>query len=290
MARNVQPEKRKLTVREKRNKRLELVTMTIVVGFTVIAAIISFVALRWVGEYMNMGDLAALLPLAIDGFGVICALGIVRSQSMKEPLRQRASEWGGLTYALVVSVAGNIVHALNPITGAVPPIWLVIGFVSAIPVIVAYGIHLLGRAIDNSVSAHMIDGEDEITFDLRQIGDEKAAPAPRAPRPAAPRPTAATAVAEARATASRPTAHAAAPKAVTPDDEVFEQYAESVRTGKQWTGKQVGDALGFSEGAGRKIRARWDKRLDELNAIVPPTDRGAVDLDAARSTPERASA
>jgi len=168
------PTSRGKTLAEVRTQRLERVTLAIVVAVAIIAAAISFVALKWVGEYINMGPIAFLLPLAIDGFGIICAFGIVRSQSMGEPLRKRLSEWVGLAYALGLSVAGNIVHALSAITGAKPPIWLVIGFVSAIPVIVAYGIHLLGRAIDGGVSAHVLaDNPDEVQFDLRQLGDNE---------------------------------------------------------------------------------------------------------------------
>ena len=185
------PASRGFTLADKRNQRLERVTLLIVVAVAVIAAAISFVALKWVGEYINMGAIAFLLPLAIDGFGIICAFGIVRSQSMNEKLRKRASEWVGLAYALGLSVAGNIVHALSAITGAKPPIWLVVGFVSAIPVIVAYGIHLLGRAIDGGVSAHVLaDDPDKVQFGLAQLGDEnQPAPAP-APRKATPAPKA----------------------------------------------------------------------------------------------------
>jgi hypothetical protein len=183
------PVSRDFTLADKRNQRLERVTLAIVVAVAIIAAAISFVALKWVGEYINMGAIAFLLPLAIDGFGIICAFGIVRSQSMGEPLRKRLSEWVGLGYALGLSVAGNIVHALSAITGAKPPIWLVIGFVSAIPVIVAYGIHLLGRAIDGGVSAHVLASDpDKVQFGLAQIGDENrtaaSAPAPRKATPA----------------------------------------------------------------------------------------------------------
>jgi len=184
------PTSRGKTLAEVRTQRLERVTLAIVVAVAIIAAAISFVALKWVGEYINMGPIAFLLPLAIDGFGIICAFGIVRSQSMGEKLRKRASEWVGLAYALGLSVAGNIVHALSAITGAKPPIWLVIGFVSAIPVIVAYGIHLLGRAIDGGVSAHVLaDNPDEVQFDLRQLGDEEPAAAAPAPRKTTPKAT-----------------------------------------------------------------------------------------------------
>jgi hypothetical protein len=210
------PTSRGFTLADKRNQRLERVTLLIVVAVAVIAAAISFVALRWVGEYINMGPIAFLLPLAIDGFGIICAFGIVRSQSMNEPLRKRASEWVGLGYALGLSVAGNIVHALSAITGAKPPIWLVIGFVSAIPIIVAYGIHLLGRAIDGGVSAHVLaDDPDKVQFDLRQLGDENApaaAPAPRKAAPKAPAP----APAPAKAAQATPPAAAESPANLRP--------------------------------------------------------------------------
>ena len=289
------PAARGFTLAEQRSIAFEKLTLYLVLFVAVVAAVVSFVALAWVGQQFMDYRVAFLLPLAIDGFAIACSVGIVRSQASGERARQRASEWLGMFIALGLSVGGNVFHGLHTVTDAIPR-ELVIAYSAAVPIIVAYGIHVYGRAMSRGISAHVLaDEPDKLHFDVVHLGEEtvaqKAAPARIAKTPAPARPaTAAGAVAEARTTAPRPAAPASAPKAVTSDDEVFARYAASVRAGQAWTGKQVGDALGFSEGAGRTIRARWDKRLDALNAIVPPTDRGAADLDAARSTPERASA
>lgn len=290
------PAARGFTLAEQRSIAFEKLTLYLVLFVAIVAAVVSFVALTWVGQQFMDWRVAFLLPLSIDGFAIACSVGIVRSQASGERARDRASEWLGMFIALGLSILGNVYHGLHTVTAAVPQ-FLVIAYSAAVPIIVAYGIHVYGRAMSRGISAHVLaDDPDKLHFDVVHLGEEtmaqKAAPARVAKAPAPRQDDARKAVAEARSTAPAPTAPVTAPpKAVASDDAVFEQYAASVRAGERWTGKQVADALGFSEGAGRKIRARWDEALaGELDAVAPPTDRGAADLEAARSIPERASA
>src|SRR5690242_8192793 len=88
---------RGLTVNEKKSVQIERMSTNGVVLVALIAAVISFVALRWMGtEWMGMTWYAPLLPIAVDGFGIICAFGIVRSQASGATARERVSEWVGL--------------------------------------------------------------------------------------------------------------------------------------------------------------------------------------------------
>jgi len=184
-ARPSPPEARAFTVSEQRAITFERVALYVVFLVALIAAVISFVALSWFGSQMGMGLVAPLMPLAIDGFAVACSVGVVRSQSSGERARQRASEWVGLALALSLSIAGNIQHALTQGSPAAPR-FLVVAYGAAIPVIVAYGIHVYGRAMANGISAHvLVDARDELRFDLVHLGDEGARPSTpkaRAPR------------------------------------------------------------------------------------------------------------
>lgn len=159
------PTFRGFTIAEARSLNFERVTLWMVLLVSVIAAIASFFALAWAGRQF-MGPVGYLLPIAVDGFGLSCSVSIVRSQSDGEGWRDRINEWVGLWLALGLSVAGNIAHALDQGTGVLPPA-LTVAFATAIPVIVAYGIHVYCRALGKGVSSRvMVDSPDQIRDDV----------------------------------------------------------------------------------------------------------------------------
>lgn len=187
-----QPSSRGFTVAEKRALAFERVSLYALMLVTVIAAAISFIALRAVGKDAGLGSASFLLPIAIDGFGVACSVGIIRSVASGEGFGERASEWVGLAGALGLSILGNVHHAL--IVGAVTlPNYVKVSYAFAIPVIVAYGIHVYGRAMSKGISAHVLaDNPAELIFDLRHLGDTHGgpvSPVARAPQPRAARAT-----------------------------------------------------------------------------------------------------
>ena len=313
------PTARGFTLAERRSIAFEKLTLYLVLFVAIVAAVVSFVALTWVGQQFMQQQVAYLLPLAIDGFAIACSVGIVRSQASGEKAGERASEWLGMFIALGLSILGNVYHGLHTVTAAVPQ-FLVIAYSAAVPIIVAYGIHVYGRAMSRGISAHVLaDDPDKLHFDVVHLGEEtmaqKAAPAriaKSAPRQvaaaSAPRQqeTARAAVAEARATTTAPTAPSSAPRQDAPTaptqlgksiKDAKARYrqivAAEVEAGRDVSAADVRrqvESEGFevpTEGAGRK----WVSQIvAELDAIVPPTDRAAADLDAARSTPERATA
>lgn len=220
MAKTKAPTARGFTLAEKRALLFEQVSLYAVFLVAVIAAVISFVALAAVGREAGLGHASYLLPIAIDGFGIACSVGIVRSVASGEKGRERISEWLGLISALCLSILGNVTHSLA-VGAATLPDYVKIAYATAIPMIVAYGIHVYGRAMSRGISAHVLaDNPDELHFNLAHLGDAEtvarahapakvtrtpapraqatpAAPAPpaRAPRPA---PTAAASAAQAR--------------------------------------------------------------------------------------------
>lgn len=217
------PVARGFTVAERKALRFEQVTMWLVLLVAVIAGVVSFQALTDAGLAMNLRWAAPLLPLSIDGFAVACSVGIIRSQAAGQKSTKRISEWLGLAYALAVSILGNAYHVLN--NGY--PDWLKVVMAASIPFIVAYGIHVYGRAMSTGLSAYvMVDNPDELVFDVRHLGDEPTAhraPA-RTPRPAhrapqAARPAAQAARTEGAQVAKEPRAQAVSRTAVPGDDE-----------------------------------------------------------------------
>ena len=161
---------RSFTVQEQRAFRLELWSLYVQLAVAVIAAVISFQALRDAGLRMGLDWAAPLLPLAIDGFAVIASLGIIRSQGAGERFGARASEWLGLCFVLGLSIAGNVAHALDKMDPDFPRILAGL-FGSAPPIIVAYGIHVYGRAMTSGVSRHvLVDDPDKIHFGLTHLG------------------------------------------------------------------------------------------------------------------------
>ena len=170
------PTSRRRTLNDVRALAFERGTFWIVPAVAVVAAIISFTHLTWLGEEMRWGPwIAPLLPAAIDGLGIVCSFGIVRSQASGEPLRRRLSEWGGLILALGLSIAGNVAYVLDA-----APDWLKIITAASIPVVVAYSIHILGRANSKGLSARIYadDPDGEIQLHVPQVGADETAPGP----------------------------------------------------------------------------------------------------------------
>jgi hypothetical protein len=171
-------EARGLTIGERRSIRLEKVALYVMVGVALIAAVISFVALTWLGGQIHYGWAAPLIPLMVDGFGVGCTVGIARSQGAGEGVSKRLNEWTGLTLALALSVAGNVAHVLGA-----APVWLMVAVAASPPLLLAFGVHLYGRAMARGLSAHiMVDDPTQLQMHVQQIG-EPARKGPRA-RPA----------------------------------------------------------------------------------------------------------
>jgi len=237
-----------------------------VTGNALIAAVISFVALTWFGHEMGMGAVAPLMPLAIDGFAVACSVGVVRSQSSGEPARKRISEWVGLFLALSLSIAGNVQHALVQGNPSAPRL-MVIAYGAAIPIIVAYGIHVYGRAMANGISAHvLVDDRTKIQFGLAHLGENQSAPktasAPThraqeqriAPHSAAqPRRTAPAAPAQ----VSQPSAPAAAQR--TDRERVSQRIHELRSEGAEVNASALHRELGLAHDV--STTKRWVKRL-----------------------------
>mgnify|MGYP000908493134 CR=1 FL=1 len=200
------PAPRGFTLAEVRALSIEKRTFFLTIAVALFAATISFIALHWVGVQIGMHKyIAPLLPLTIDGLGIICSFGIIRSHGAGEPWRQRASEWLGLSIALCLSMVGNAAHALG-----VTPIWLKVTYSIAVPGVVAYSIHVLGKYTESGISSHVLaDDPDKVRFDVQQINADPhartlaQASAPRvAVKPA--RTERATAPATARATEDEP--------------------------------------------------------------------------------------
>lgn len=178
------PAPRGFTRAEKRSLKFETVALVVILLVAVIAAVISYVALVWIGHEIGLGNAAYLVPFAVDGFAIACSVGIIRSQAEGEKVQGRLSEWAGLTYALGMSLAGNVVHALNAKYGTPVPEWLVWAYAAAPPIIVAYGLHVYGRAQHKGISAHVLASDpDQIHFSLAHLGDDAAQPVARKTAP-----------------------------------------------------------------------------------------------------------
>lgn len=303
------PTQRKRTVSDRRTLRVETASLPLVIGVAVIAALISFVALKWVGEYMGMSvevfgvqiAYAALLPLAIDGFGIICALGIVRSNSVDESFLKRVSEWGGLAISLALSIAGNVVHTLHFVDGTLPPRWLIVAYSAAIPAIVAYGLHLLGRTLRDSLSARIyVDDPDHVQLDVPGVTQApaeqprtratqpKTAPARQAPA-ARPVPQPARAVTEVYDDeATRPVNVRAIAGRNSQHEEVFSEYRDRRAQGDRMQGGEIAEKLGLHPGRARTLRSEWDKRIDAEQATAD-MPRPELDLETGKQ-PEKAEA
>ena len=172
------PTSRGFTLAERRSLTFERVALYAVFFVALVAAVISFVAMRWLGEQLGLGWAAPLIPLAVDGFAIACSVGIVRSQAAGEATRDRFSEWVGLIIALALSITGNVQHVMD--LGSVQlSIYIKVAFAAAVPVLLAYGIHVYGRAMARGISAHVLaDDPDKIHVDLMSLGEARMHKAP----------------------------------------------------------------------------------------------------------------
>lgn len=117
-----------------------------VAGVGATAITLSFTALLPVAEAAGLGWAAPLLPVLVDGFGLACSLRVAQSAHRREPFRERLIEWVGLAGALTLSILGNVHHAMM-VGSPTLPTYLRIAFAVAAPVIVAYSVHVYGRAM-----------------------------------------------------------------------------------------------------------------------------------------------
>ena len=280
------PQSRGFTLAEKRSLQFERVSLYAVLLVAVIAAIISFQAQRWFGLGMGLAWAAPLVPIAIDGFAIACSVGIVRSQGAGERARDRLSEWLGLSIALALSIAVNVQHTLA--TRAEDAARALAALVAAsIPIVLAYGIHVYGRAMSRGLSAHvMADDPDQLRFDVAHLGDaapvvERARPAAasnargarpvtaaRVDRPARP---AEQAVAEARtAPVEERTAGGRRRIPAELEEQAYADYAAALDAGEpEWQGGVIAERLGgIDDGHARNIRLRWRARHAADQAIT----------------------
>lgn len=206
MAKTKAPAARGFTLAEKRSLQFEQVSLYMVFTVAVVAAIISFFALVAVGKEAGLGYAAYLLPVAIDGFSVACSVGIVRSVASGDKFRTRVSEWIGLLGALGLSILGNVHHSLVAGSPSLPD-YVKITFAFAVPVIVAYGIHVYGNAMTRGISAHVLaDDPNALHFDLVHLGEQETVARAHAPAKVTrtPQPTRATSSAPAQTSAPAP--------------------------------------------------------------------------------------
>lgn len=253
---------RGFTLAEKRALLFEQVSLYAVFLVALIAAAISFIALRAVGADAGLGRAAFLLPIAIDGFGIACSVGIVRSVASGERFRDRASEWVGLFAALALSILGNVHHALM-VGAETLPDYVKYAYAAAIPLIVAYGIHVYGRAMSKGISAHVLaDNPDELVFDMRHLGDSVAAR--RAPM---------------RATRRQPTVRTpATPTAAERTERAGRPAQQPVSAPAQPSAPPVRTIAPVSDPAKERARAIFD-RMVLANPIEKP-DAAAIHREA----------
>lgn len=266
------PAPRTFTRAEKRSLKFETVALYVMLLVAIIAAIISFVALVWVGHEIGLNNAAYLVPFAVDGFAIACSVGIIRSQAEGEKVRGRLSEWLGLAYALGLSLAGNVVHALNAKYGTPLPEWLVWAYAAAPPIIVAYGLHVYGRAQSKGISAHVLeDDPNRIHFGIAHLGDDTVQPAPRAARTKTAQP--AREVTAQPAAQTREEKPAKATRTDPAREALFEEYRTRLAQGDRMPAKEIATALQRDEGNARTLRLKWDKRIAaELEVAAPPRD------------------
>lgn len=268
------PAARGFTVAEKRSLGVERRSFHLTWVVALLAAVMSFVALQWVALQMDMATwVAPILPLTIDGLGIICSFGIIRSHGAGEPFRNRASEWLGLSISLALSMAGNASHAL----GVTPP-WLKVVYAVAVPGIVAYSIHVLGRYMESGVSAHvMADDPDKIAFGVAHLGDTHAQPARAKATPVARAPRATTTAQTARPGVAQPAqettpTRAPAVRAVAGEKaEAKALFDEAVRANpsEKPDASAIHDAIGSTKD--RATTRRWIQGWWEEQQAANPT-------------------
>ena len=177
------PEPRGFTLAEVDGLRFERATLWGVGGVTLVAFVISFTALAWVGAEMGMPNLVNyLVPVAVDGFAIVCTIGIARNKISR---MHAAWEWLGLIFALALSIVGNVHHAVVVGSPDLPYV-LKVAFGAAVPIFVALGIHIYGRAMTSGLRTHIMAGDpDKLHQPIWQVGEDQpatAAAGPRAPR------------------------------------------------------------------------------------------------------------
>ena len=289
------PAVRGLTLSEDRALKFERVALYMVLTVSVIAAALSFVALSWFALEMGVERGAHyLLPLAIDGFAIACSVGIVVAHG--NPLqRDRARfEWGGLILAVVLSVIGNVFHALRLGSGELPA-WAVVPMAAAVPVIVAFGVHVYVRALGRGVSSRIMrDDPDHIRDETPARTQPPRPPSARPPRPAS---------SSARATEPGAPAAPGAPtgaraeKGEAKERVYIDEYAvrlDAARTaGGDWTqaemqGGDIAELLGCHKGSARKIRQTWRVRYEQERGVQfeAPAAPEAAPQAAAEQSPE----
>lgn len=285
------PAARGFTVSEKRGIRFEQVSLYMVFLVAVIAATLSFVALTAVGRDAGLGRFSFMLPLTLDGIGIACSVGIVRSVAEGENLRSRLSEWVGLLASLALSIRGNVEHALD-VGAASLPDDIKITYAVAIPLIVAYGIHVYGRAMSKGISAHVLaDNPDELRFDLQHLGDTTQTLArARAPRVA---PVARKEPARAPKIPEGYTPATAQPRATRTNDTreaAYQAYAAARDNGRELDGNELGELLNCHPGNARNTRNKnFRPRYDAERGVADPIV-AQVDAERRSATQDRASA
>ncbi len=273
------PTPRGFTKAEARALSREKWTGKIVVAVALMAMAISFVALYYVGDKLGLpGWTPALLPLAVDGFAVACALGIARATDTREGLRGSWSEWVGMCGALGISVTGNVWHGLA-VGDPTLPQGLVVAFAAVPPVITAWGVHVWSKQAMKGISAHvLVDAPDELQFGLAQLGEPTPAPkATRAPEPRRASPTPAPAPATVAAAAS-PRAQVSAP-VPPPIQRAHEAHVRAQATAAR--AQQDDDARAQDVPAAR-IAETPASRKDARDAqpVVLPADNGKALIEA----------
>lgn len=130
-------------------KVIRLLALLITGAVGVAAAVLSFSTLADLAERAGYpGDLSYLWPGIVDGTILLATMAIVVLGPHGDAQRQnRRFFWVVLTTAAVVSVGGNVVHALLP-HGADLPVWLAIPIAAVAPCSLLADVHgatILGR-------------------------------------------------------------------------------------------------------------------------------------------------
>lgn len=304
------PDPRGFTLAERDSQRFQLA-----LGFglmAVIAAtfILSFTALAWIGEAMGIPQpFHLLVPLFVDGAQLICAGAITVRRTEG---RHAIPEWLGLALTLGLSIIGNVYHSME-LGDEVLVTWVKIAFATAIPVMVALGIHIFERSLNTGLRTRVLaDEPDKVRFDITPVAEfERAQHAPAqqtragTARPAAPTRT----TRPAAPTAPARTAHAPeegadrateAPRtAPRKDDDVdpetaYQEYKRArLERGRRLTGAEIAAMSGYSEGHARKVRNEWEARIEaELAAADgrPDPIEEQVRDTAPENEPDRVSA
>jgi len=267
------PTARGLTVEDARNRRLTKTTLWIIVFVSILAAVVSFQALLWVGSQLGAAWAAPIVPIAVDGISLVFALSIVDSETKGKPFAKRITLWTGLLLMLGLSVAGNIYHAIHVGTGLLP-LWLTYAYAAAPPVIVFFGVHVLGKALSGGVDAHVLASDpDTVRFDITRVSEYDRAHATQPGAPRAARTKTAQPAREVTAQPASQTREEKPAKAARTDparEALFEEYRAGVARGERMDSNRIAEALEIHPGNARTLRGKWDKRIAAELAIADP--------------------